>query len=289
MPYVFPVTYRSLDSIYSVLTQLYPDIRFAMAVQTRSISFVSSQSDFRAIKAVIEKLDTVPQQLEIEVKVLELTSADFLSYDQVFSRLGDSFYYSYDSTKGSVKPVNDVVLQLAGQVQDGSATLLAQPRLTSINQYQSSIKVGDRIPYVTKRNSAVDSFTEIHYLDSGIDLQVTPTLRDDKTIACDISLTVSSIKYWKDFGSFEYPVLSTREAKTTVSLAHGQTLVLAGLYDKVSKTTESKVPILGYIPFLGHFFTSKVSEELDSDIVFMITPKIVGEQEVAYENKKALE
>ena len=84
MPYVLPIRYRDVNAVQAVLSQLYPDLRFAVESSSRSLSFIASPVDFKAIRAVIQRLERQLEQIQIHVKIVEMNSADFSEYDHLF-------------------------------------------------------------------------------------------------------------------------------------------------------------------------------------------------------------
>lgn len=286
-PYVLPIRHRDVQQVQSVLSRLYPDIGFAVEPSGRTLSFRSSSAEFKSIQAVIRRLEKPLDQLTLHVKIVEMNSSKFSDYEQLFSSLGNSFRGNLNPDTGKLVPVDEFTLQLTGLIQDGQASLLAEPRLTVLDNVNSKISVGDRIPFLTKRGSALDSYNEIQYIQSGIELDIVPKVLPDGKVRCHIAVKVSSIKYWKEYGPYEYPVLSSRDAVTEVVLEDGATLVLAGLYDTTTKSSEIRVPVLGSIPVLGRLFRKERQDDVESDIVFMIRPEL--DSTTAVKRKKALE
>ncbi len=287
MPYVLSIQRRDVEQVQAVLSRLYPDIQFAVEPAGRTLSFISTPVQFKAIQAVIRRLERPLDQLQLHVKIVEMNTSSFSDYEQLFSGLGGAFRYNVDAQTGKIAAVDDFSLQLTGLIQDGNAALLAEPRLTVLDNVNSTISVGDRIPYLTKRGNALDSYNEIQYIHSGIEIDIVSKVLPNKKVKCRISVKVSSIKYWKEYGVYEYPVLSSRDAVTEVVLEDGATLVLAGLYDTMKKTTEIKVPVLGSIPILGRLFRKQRQDDVESDIVFMIRPELLSDN--GLKRKKALE
>jgi pilus assembly protein CpaC len=72
-----------------------------------------------------------------------------------------------------------------------------------------------------------------------------------------------------------YPIIDTRDVRTTVDLKDGESLILAGLLQEEEIKTMSKIPLLGDIPILGALFRSTQNDIKDKELVFFITPKIV--------------
>ncbi len=74
----------------------------------------------------------------------------------------------------------------------------------------------------------------------------------------------------------EGPVIATRDANTTVIVADGETVVIAGLIDDHDIDAAAKVPLLGDLPILGVFFKSNITSKERTELLIMLTPRIVA-------------
>ena len=273
-PYVLPVRDRPVIELERVMRQIFPAIVFSSEPIGRSLVFNATPTQFKSIKAVLAALQSQQKVVQFNIEIIEMSRHDLEQYDAVFSKLGASFRVSYDPASKSVSPLNDIQAQLIMMIENGQASLLAQPRLMTLDNHQATIHVGDRVPYVTQVSSLSTDRLDVQYIDSGIYLEVLPQLSDSTTLSCQVLARLSSVKLWKKYGDQEYPILSSRETQTRVRLKSGEPFILAGLFDQVEKQRVSSVPILGDLPLLGFLFRETVTETMESDIVFIITPKI---------------
>ncbi|MHC4860645.1 MAG: type II secretion system protein GspD, partial [Planctomycetota bacterium] len=115
---------------------------------------------------------------------------------------------------------------------------------------------------------------------TGITLNIKPTLVGREYVKMDINASDSQITELTPgpSGSLN-PVISTRSAKTKVSVRDGETIIIGGLLS--SSTIESKagLPFLSDIPILGYLFSSTRTQEVKSELVFFITPRIIKRKE----------
>ncbi|MCL4801930.1 MAG: general secretion pathway protein GspD [Burkholderiales bacterium] len=158
----------------------------------------------------------------------------------------------------------------------GEGNLLANPRIRVRNRDKARIHIGERVPVVTSTTSVnVGVSTSVSYLDVGLKLDVEPNVHLDDDVAIKVGLEVSNILEQIVTNNTVAYRLGTRTAATTLRLRDGETQVLAGLINDEERKTSSRVPGLGDLPTLGRLFSSDLDETRKTEIVLLITPRIV--------------
>ncbi len=168
-----------------------------------------------------------------------------------------------------------VILNL--RQQDGDVNTLANPRIRVKNKEKAKVHIGDRVPVVTTTSAAnVGTSTSVSYLDVGLKLEVEPTIHLDGDVAIKVGLEVSNIvrEVPTTGGGLAYQI-GTRNVATQLRLKDGETQVLAGLILDDERNTTNKLPGLGDIPLLGRLFSSNLENRNKTEIVLLITPRIV--------------
>ena len=112
----------------------------------------------------------------------------------------------------------------------------------------------------------------------GIKLSITPLINADGWITTTISPEVSSVSGYNG-ANRDLPVISTRQASTTVRMRDSSSVIIGGLLNEEKTTDEVRVPILGGIPWLGVFFRHMSTTSKKTDLVIEVTPHIVPEQQ----------
>lgn len=161
--------------------------------------------------------------------------------------------------------------------QDGKTNVLANPRIRVKNREKARVHIGDRVPVVTTTSTAnVGISSSVNYLDVGLKLEVEPTIHLDGDVAIKVGLEVSNIvrEVSTTGGGLAYQ-LGTRNAATVLRLRDGETQILAGLISDDERTTANKLPALGDLPLLGRLFSSNLDNRAKTEIVLLITPRIV--------------
>ncbi|MDD3352657.1 secretin N-terminal domain-containing protein [Zoogloea sp.] len=161
--------------------------------------------------------------------------------------------------------------------QDGSANLLANPRIRVRNRDKARIHIGEKLPVFTTTSTAnVGVSASVNYLDVGLKLEVEPSVHLDEEVAIKVNLEVSSIvkEVLGPSSSLAYQV-GTRSAATSLRLKDGETQVLAGLISDEERSSANRLPGLGSMPGLGRLFSSQKDVENKTEIVLLITPRVV--------------
>ena len=174
--------------------------------------------------------------------------------------------------------LTDPLLTLNLSRTDGGTNILANPRIRVKNREKAKIHIGDRVPVITTTSTATGFVAEsVSYLDVGLKLDVEPNVYPEDEVGIKVALEVSSIT--NTFTSIAtgrrtYQV-GTRNAATVLRLRDGETQVLAGLISSEDRSTANKVPGLADLPLLGRLFGSTADTVNRTEIVLLITPRIL--------------
>ena len=190
------------------------------------------------------------------------------SATEIASPFGAAFQVLLHSSKNNSLAMLSI---LKGQ---GLAKLLATPTLVTMSGQTASFNVGGEFPVPT--TDSVGS-TSISYKEYGILLKFTPTVTDKETIILKVSPEVSSVDWslGTASGGVAVPGLKSRTAHATLQLKDGQTFVMAGLLKEESHVVTSKIPFLGDLPVFGVLFTSREVEKNETELVIIVTPRLV--------------
>ena len=154
------------------------------------------------------------------------------------------------------------------------ARILASPTLVTMSGQQAEFLVGGEYPIPI---SSSDSGTTVQFKSYGIMLRFTPTVVAAETIVVQVEPEISNVDYTLavSSGGVSVPGVSTRRGSTTLQLKDGQTFVMAGLLREDMYSVTNKVPFLGDIPYLGTLFTSKEFRKNETELMIMVTPRLV--------------
>lgn len=157
--------------------------------------------------------------------------------------------------------------------------ILAEPNLLALNGHEASFVAGGEFPYPTLQGggSGIGQVT-IQFQEFGIRLRFTPTITPRGTIRLHLTPEVSSLDYANalSVSGFTIPALDTRRVTTDIELKDGQTFAIAGLLDRQTTESLSRIPGFADIPVLGKLFTSKSTSTSHSELIVIVTPELVA-------------
>ncbi|MFC1559660.1 type II secretion system protein GspD [Candidatus Margulisiibacteriota bacterium] len=233
-------------------------------------------SNIREALKLVRSIDKKASQVLIECKVIEISESAMKNIGINWGKEQGSFKFSVDSDSGKVGTSDDFLITVNALVARGEASLLAQPKITTLDGKQAEINIGSRIPYAVPANSSGTSTQwTVRYIDAGVSLKITSRIRSEGDIISTIRPEVSSVSEWRSTSAGEFPVISTRNADVTVKMKDGKTLAIGGLISKTERENISKIPFFCDVPFFGGVFQRKINEEAKTEVVFFITPRIV--------------
>jgi pilus assembly protein CpaC len=160
--------------------------------------------------------------------------------------------------------------------QQNVLQILAEPNVMAVNGTESSFLAGGEFPYPVVQGGANNSVT-VQFKEFGIRLNFTPRVMPNGTIRLKVSPEVSALDFANGLtvSGFLVPALTSRKATTEVDLRDGQSFAIAGLMDNRTTDVASKIPVLADIPVLGHLFRSRATNKTNTELLVMVTPKVV--------------
>ena len=172
----------------------------------------------------------------------------------------------------------DIKLDLL--LQNGDARMLMNSKLTTTNNREASLHIGDIVPYTIQSynmggTGGAGGNLQIMKENVGVMITMTPHVNDANQITLNLSPEVSNIAGWKgQFG--DIPLVRTRKTNTTIRVENGQKVFLAGLLSEEKTMTVHKVPVLGDIPVIGLLFQNKREEIKKNNLIIEVIPRIIN-------------
>lgn len=254
-----------------------------------------------AMPKVVNMLNiAAPQQVMLEVKVAEVskTLVDQLGASLGMSRTIGSWTYTMLTNLLSNNPAvvdgfnnrNGNFLTLDAQKRDGLIKVLAEPTIMAISGQEASFLAGGKIfiPVAQNNNGGQQTIT-LEEKEFGVAVKFTPTVLAGGLINLKVAPEVSDLNK-EGVGitatgvntTAILPSFTTRRATTTVQLRDGQSFAIGGLIKNNVTTNVKAFPVLGEIPVLGALFRSSDFQTDRSELVFVITPRLVQPLPVDY-------
>ena len=230
-----------------------------------------------------------PQQVELDVRIIEVSrnSGRDLGVELGgFDSAGGGFVTGVEPDRTPFGVAVGELLSISGLQVDfvinaleskGLARRLANPKLVTTSGERANFVVGGEVPIeVTDREGTdgglvFESATD--YREFGVRLNFMPTVLDNDLIRLEIEPEVSDIDPSINVNC--NPGFITRKAETTVSLRSGQSFAIAGLLQANNARNVDQVPWLGNVPILGTLFKSTSFQKRETDLVILVTPRLV--------------
>jgi len=274
---------------------------------TNSLIIRTAPKNYSAILALIKKLDLQPQQVLIEVLIVDVTldekldtglSVSYQSTKDGKTVQGGSTASTIGSALGSVTAnaltggsfiITDpgkLVAQLQLFASDSKADVLANPILVTSDNKAASISITDEIP-IESGNSQVTTgaspivTSNIEFKSVGIKLDIVPKINSDNFVNLKINQEISSLGTVIDLATAgrSSPSFSKRVVNTEVVLKDQQILIMGGLMRTTKNTSNSGIPYLKDIPLFGRLFGTNSDSTKKTELMLFITPHIISNTE----------
>lgn len=261
---------------------------------TNSLIIRTTPRNFELLRQTIDRLDTRPQQVVIEVFVAEVTLDKETQFgvDWV-ARLGERggsqavrgverFRTLADTTPGGLvvsmgfaEGDFDVRATLRAIAADARVNVLATPSVLARNNEEARILVGSQVPFTQIARSGLSGEVldrVVQFRDVGTELAIVPTINQDGYVTLSVLQQVSTLTNQTLFGA---PIITVREAQTSAVVRDRQTVVIGGLIGSEESRFRRGIPILKDIPLLGYLFRDTETRGRKTELVIFLTPYLV--------------
>ena len=162
-------------------------------------------------------------------------------------------------------------LELSALEADGKGKIISSPRVVTADQLKALIEQGTELPYQVATSSGA---TSIAFRKANLKLEVTPQITPDGNVILDVDVNKDSVGVETRAGF----AIDTKHVKTQVLVENGGTVVLGGIFQQTQRSSDTKVPVLGDIPVVGHLFKSTGTTNDKTELLIFITPKVVTDR-----------
>ncbi|HEU0083598.1 MAG TPA: type II secretion system secretin GspD [Bradyrhizobium sp.] len=285
-----------------------PNVRITADVTNNAVLVYADQESQRVVEQTIRQIDRPQRQIAIEATIAEVTLNDQLNYGVQFFLASQKG--SISNTISGVSPsnpgndpasnaVNAAAGALLGRVLPGfnfligsensprvildalhgitNVKVLSNPSLVVLDNQAATLQVGDQVPFstgtatvLTANNTVVNT---IDYKNTGIILRVLPRANANGNIVLDIEQEISNVAA----GSAQSltPTISQRRVKSSIAVASGQTVLLAGLISETETRNRQGIPLLDSIPGVGDAFSHQNTARARTELILFIRPTVL--------------
>jgi general secretion pathway protein D len=272
-------------------------------------------SQWAEIEGAIKRLDTVPLQVQIETRILEVQLTGAFQFGvqwyleglvggtpnsgggitpgqpgnaqqwalgkggTIYNPTGDSFFYSFLN--------NNLQVALHAQETKGNIKTLSAPSLVVLNNQVAHIQAGDQIPVNqtffttglgTTTSNDPTTIGQVQYISTGVIMDVQPRINPGGLVYLNIKQQVSVPGDKDSNGNY---TIQQREIATQVGVQSGQTVLLGGLIRQDESSSDTGIPGLNRIPLIGRLFGSTDRRRNRSELIVLITPRVIGSSDDA--------
>ncbi|WP_415063999.1 type II secretion system secretin GspD [Bdellovibrio sp.] len=290
------------------------DVKITADKTTNSLVITASKQDYEVVLNLLGKIDIPRDQVFVEAIIMEMSANDGNSWGVGYYKYGDSGYgkvgfnggmnlnefLSPTGGNGAVigfgegkvvevtDPVSKTTLKIPSLVgfinflkTTKKANILSTPQLTTLDNQEGEIEVGDKVVVGSNATSSGTSGTTITtpvFEDATIKLTLKPFISPStNAIRMEIKQQVSQLSTASTPKAFQDSTqpLAKRSIKTVINVNNGDTAVLGGLMKEQDIESVTKVPLLGDIPIIGWLFKSRTIVKDKTNMVVFLTPKII--------------
>ena len=237
----------------------------------------------RLIERLIASVDLPEPEVTLELEVMEIGSSEL---NALGLQWPDTVEFGVPNLVGNITKNNRssltasvmnpaLVATLNGTA--GTTNLIANPKLRARNHEKAKVQIGEKLPVFTSSAVAnVGSTTSVTYIDTGLLLEVEPSVQLDNDVVMKVNLEVTNLigQVTGPQGSIAYRV-GTRNATTSLRLHDGETQILAGLINDEDSKAIQGIPGISQMPVLGRLFGVHTDTRNKTEIVLLVTPRVV--------------
>jgi general secretion pathway protein D len=288
-----------------------PGVRITADVVHNSVLIYANQEQFRIVERTLRQLDRPQLQVAIDATVAEVTLNDTLNYGVQFFLTSQNVGLHPD--QGSALNTNagqapsvangvanaflnrafpgfnflvgpeaqpNMILDALHEVTE--VKILSNPSLVVIDNQPATLQVGDQVPIstgsanvLTTSNTIVNT---IDYRDTGIILRVIPRVNANGNVRLDVEQEISQVannNNTNNAASALTPTVSERKVKSSIAVASGQTVLLAGLITENKQRDRPGIPGLDQVPVLGDAFAHTNNKTTRTELIIFIRPQII--------------
>ncbi|OFZ68849.1 MAG: secretin [Betaproteobacteria bacterium RBG_16_58_11] len=159
-------------------------------------------------------------------------------------------------------------LELSALQADGRGKIISNPRVVTADQMEATIEQGTEIPYQQATSSGA---TSVSFKKAVLSLKVKPQITPDDNVIMDLRVNKDS----RGADTVSGPAIDTKQITTQVLVENGGTVVIGGIYTEDERTTVTKIPVFGDLPFIGPLFKNTQKRDDKTELLIFVTPRIL--------------
>lgn len=266
--------------------------------RTNSIIALETQEKLDELRRIVTQLDIPVRQVMIEARIVEAN----VGFDKALGvnwsgelSLGNSDKYRLYGDNGLASTANApfvdlgvkaatsgigigfvtdntvLDLQLSAMESTGNGEVISQPKVVTSDKETAKILKGSEIPYQEASSSGA---TTTRFADAVLSLEVTPQITPDNQVIMEVIVTKDEPDFSNQVNGV--PSIRKNEVNANILVADGETIVIGGVFQSETSTSQEKVPFLGDLPLLGKMFRRDITAESKTELLIFLTPRIIN-------------
>ena len=310
---------KSLNDIISKQQFKDPTLKpnVSQSTEINAIIAVGDPLILNGIKKIIDELDKEKYQVYVQANIIEInknkTENLGIKYGFNGAKIGSNGgLYTLSTNFGGTPPISlagllstisekeiQAAFALGAAIDflktNGAAKSVSNPSILCVNNKESSIYVGKTISVVSgsvaNNAGGVGTGVTNSYKreEVGLTLKIKPRVSSKDKVTLDVDATLENILDDGSKNATGQPVTSKQNVKTEAILRHGESIIIGGLVKTYKRRTQSKLPLLGDIPWIGEWLFSSTEESMENDnLVVILTPYVIDKSSQLSELQKQL-
>ncbi len=316
---------QTLQTIQQTISALFGNrVMVVPNAQLRSLTVRTTPKTLEVIGNIIKALDKDKPEVLIDISIYEVSRNDLL---EIGNQLLFDGFFGQNAPQGPIVPGTLNTLGVtAGQILTEQRLALAVPtsiiralqtrgrsrlidslQVHALDGQQVTANVGQRIPIQTAslptsfatlqqgqqdqnvQDRFINSFSlgvpQIEYQNVGLNVTVTPTIYSDDDVKLEMEIETSGVQAGPTSLT---PIFTTRRLQSVATVKTGQAAMMAGVAQRRQTTNRTSLPIIGFLPVIGRFFSIPQQTTDTTDLIITVTPHIIRSADITEEDKLAM-
>jgi general secretion pathway protein D len=313
---------QDLTEITTGLRQML-DLKRLQQVNAQNAIIIRDTPDKLAlVDKIIKDIDKAKPEVVIQVEILQASTDNMknlgiLPPQSTTVTINPNYSSTSSSTSTTTSTTNngiqlnqlthlnqsDVVFTIPSAtanflMTDSATKIIQNPEIRAIDGQQAKLNIGQRVPVATGSfqagvgvgTTAVNPLvnTQFQYIDVGVNIDVTPHIHPNREVSMKLQVEVSSVASYATIGGIQQPVIAQNKTQEEIRLKEGEVSVLAGLIQRIDTKTLNGWPWLANVPIMRYLFSADNTDIQDSEVLIVLTPRIVRMPDWSKANLRAL-
>ncbi len=283
------------------------DVRIIPDEANNSLIIVATAQEYEVIRPIINQIDVMPLQVLVDATIVEVTLTDNLKY-------GIQWYFNHNNGGTNIVNSNsltalaadaasggfgysflsrsaDISAVLNAEADNSHVNVISSPSLMVLNNQEANMQVGTEISLMTGSIGSLNSstsllggstnsvFSQMQQRKTGVKLKIKPRVNANGFVTMEVTQSVEDPGQVPASGG--NPPILTREITSSVAVQSGETVVLGGLIKDNNTAGNTGVPLLHDVPILGTLFGSTTQNQNKTELVVLITPRVIKSRQDA--------